>query len=339
LNKKTALKGFMATGFMVVGAIVIAQYSGVKIINPLASPDVVITQFNGEKTSLSVTEVVVKSPQQAYAHFQKEPPTYLNGTDIRGAFHLDSQGKLIVSRSIKQRFDYFFLMTEDKTLTEILNVIAGHLQDELQEPALSSAQRILENYTEYFHQYNKLMTQQEGLSQNDVHWLSEQITQLRHQTLGQEISDIFFAKEDALRQQALNAIADHDGQSQLSKHHEIPAHITKNQEKTLSYITSKKILNKALNENKSPQQIQQLREELYGHDAAQRLKKLDEKRSQWQVYVQRYQQLKQQLTASGISNLDIKEQINESLKHEYQLTDLQIKRLQSLDRIKSDSAS
>ena len=332
-------KGLMVMCVVVAVTVIITHYSGAKIISSLVSQDTAVTQFDNNIAPLPVEKITIIHPEEAYTDFKNSPPTYLKGTDIRGGFHLDLNGRLIISRSIKQRFDYFFLMTDHKTLAEIIKIISGHLQAELKGPALESAQIILVNYTKYFHQYNDFMMQQEGLSQGDVHWVSEQITKIRQETLGQEVSDAFFSKEDILRQQSLNTLANHDAKPQLSKQVDIPDNIIVNQEKTLSYVASKKILLSALNDNKSPKEIQELRKNLYGYDAALRLQKLDEERNQWKIYVQRYQNLKQELIVSGISKLDINAQIKESLKNEYQLTNQQIKRLESIDRSNSSPES
>lgn len=263
----------------------------------------------------------------AYENFLLAPPRYLKGTDIRGGFYLNEQKELIITPSIKKRFDYFFLMTNHIPLPDIIKIIQGHLYNELTEPALSTANDLLIDYVDYFKQYNALLESHSPKDNHNVYQLAEHISQLRIDILGEQVSEIFFGKSQALQDQSLNRLATKNSYHQFSTTTDLPEELKINQQATLSYSRSKQTINKALNEGASDTELQALRTQLYGAEAAIRLKKLDTQRAQWSQHIVNFQALNEQLIQTRMSPQQISSQLNATFSQNYNLTELQISQL------------
>ncbi|MEH6347145.1 MAG: lipase secretion chaperone [Bermanella sp.] len=273
--------------------------------------------------AMSETEIA----KAAYKKFLVSPPRYLQGTDLRGGFLLDGQGELIITASIKQRFDYFFLMTQHILLAEIINIIHGHLVNELTEPALTTAKSLLADYVNYFNNYNELMKSHSPKDNNNVYELAQEIAHLRIDILGEEVSEIFFGQSQVLQAHNLKRLAIKNQQHQYSSNLELPEKLQKSQQATLSYVTSKQSIKKSLEAGATEQELKSLRTELYGEEAALRLHELDKQREQWNQYLSNYQKLNKMLIQAGITQQQKTAQLNSTFKQEYNLTDTQINRL------------
>ena len=269
----------------------------------------------------------------AYNNFLSAPPRYLQGTDIRGEFHIDDQGNLIITASIKQRFEYFFLMTEHISLTDIINIIQGHLYSELTDPALTTAINLLTDYLDYFNQYNVLLSNQSPKDNHNVYELAEKISQLRIDTLGEEVNEIFFGQSQALQAQNLKRLAIENDVYQFSPSSDLPEKLQKNQQATLSYALSKQTIQKALQDGANEEELTALRTQLYGEEAALRLQELDIQRAQWNQHLSNYQALNTLLEQTGMNSQQILSQLQSTFSQDYGLTDMQINQLTAQARM------
>ncbi len=282
-----------------------------------------VSENTPQSTVIQNNEAIVA----AYKKFLLTPPSYLKNTDIRGGFYLNEQKDLIITPSIKKRFDYFFLMTNHIPLPDIIKIIQGHLYNELTEPALSTANDLLIDYVDYFKQYNALLESHSPKDNHNVYQLAEYISQLRTDILGEQVSEIFFEKSQALRNQSLNRLATENNLHQFSTTTELPEDLKINQQATLSYSRSKQTINKALKEGASNVELQVLRTQLYSAEAALRLQKLDTQRAQWNQHLVNYQSLNQQLIQTNMSPQQISLQLNATFSQNHGLTELQISQL------------
>ena len=304
-----------------------------KTNNIVAAPSQIISGNNFNKTLQPIAILENEMAKDSYENFLLSPPQYLQGTDIRGHFYIDEQGGLIITSSIKQRFDYFFLMTEHIPLTEIINIIHGHLVSELSGPALVTAKTLLEDYVNYFKQYNELMNNHAPKDNSNAYELAEEIAQLRIDILGNEVSEIFFGKSQALQAHNLKRLAIKNHQHQYSSPLDLPANLQKSQQATLGYVLSKQTIEKAQEAGANNQELNSLRTELYGEAAALRLQELDKQREQWNHYLSNYQELNKLLLQTGITEQQISSQLNATFSQEYNLTKTQINLLAAQTRM------
>lgn len=304
-------------------------------IDEIAASSFKSAKKNNSQATADNNNLINQDVIKTYQEFLNSPPRYLQGTDIRGEFYMDNQGELIITIGIKQRFDYFFLMTEHIPLNDIINIIHGHLEVELTESAFVQAQALLADYVQYFQQYNALMKNHSPKDNHNAHELAEQITNLRTDILGADVSEIFFGQSQALQMQNLNRLANKNQQIQYASSVSLPQHLKKNQQATLSFAQSKKTMIKALKEGASEQEINTLRIQLFGEEAAMRLKKLDEKRAQWNTHLAHYQKLNNMLMQTGLSQQEIVSQLNQTFQEEFELNNTQIALLAAQTRMAS----
>jgi len=305
----------------------------IKTNNIEADLSQIISENSSNQTLQPIAILENEMAKASYENFLLSPPRYLQGTDIRGHFYINEQGELIITPSIKQRFDYFFLMTEHIPLTEIINIIHGHLVSELSGPALITAKILLEDYVNYFKQYNELMNNHSPKDNSNAHELAQEIAQLRTDILGYEVSEIFFGKSQALQAQNLKRLAIKNQQHQYSSTLDLPENLQKSQQATLAYVLSKQTLEKAQKSGANAQELTLLRTELYGEEAALRLQELDKQREQWNQYLSNYQELNKLLLQTGITEQQISSLLNATFSQEYNLTKTQINLLAAQTRM------
>ncbi len=294
-------------------------------------------------------KVALQSPQkvqQNYQHYLKNVPAYLKGTNVRGTLLLDERSELVISGEIKKRFDYFYLLTGDKTPAQINDIIMGSLYSSLADPALQTALDLLEKYFRYMTEYQIMiesLTPQDA--QSDLLWLAQDINDLKANIFGEEVAKLFFGNEEALMQEslrlkALNKVSP-QGQANVDKYGGtgLPQEVIDNQQKTLSFYHAKQKIKQALDQGAKADDIAQLRNELFGEEAVQRLEKMDAQRRQWQRTIVAYQQIKKELSRSGgLSPSDLDSSLADTMRQSHGLTSVQLRRLAALERIATSTS-
>ncbi len=292
------------------------------------------------KQDFSAHSIKQDAVKKSFQDYLDNVPDYLQGTEFRGALLVDELGKLRITSQIKKRFDYFYLLSGDKTPAQIEDIIIGHLFTTLTEPALQMALDLLKNYSNYTKEYQILienLTPQDA--QSDLLWLAQEINDLKSNIFGKEIADIFFGSEDSIRQESLRLMAINNANpDQLHIPHDdlddLPRDIIENREKTLRFYTAKQEIQRALDTGIDAQALSQLRTKLYGEKAAQRLKRVDKNRQNWAIIVAEYQHRKSNLKQNGgLSDTDITTALEGQMRQSHQLSTIQLRRLAAQERI------
>ncbi len=292
----------------------------------------------------TISMVDLASQKIAIQHFQEyqnSVPAYMQGTELRGSLLIDDNGDLRITDQIKKRFDYFYLLSGDKTPSHIKDIIRGHLLLTLKEPALQTALELLDSYGRYINEYKNLienLTPQDA--QSDLMWLAQEIINLKESVFGEAVAKIFFGNEDALRQESLRLMALNKvsplEQVQMIEGTDssLSQEVIGNRKKTLSYYNTKQKIQGAVDNGAQADEITALRNELYGKEATQRLQKMDSRRQRWQRIISAYQQVKGNLISNGgLSDTDLQNALDVEMRQSYQLTAGQLRRLAALDRI------
>lgn len=262
---------------------------------------------HSETNSEQITTKWSKSDSKiAYEKLVQSPPEYLKGTDLRGAFPVDENNQLILHRKIKQRFDYFFLMSSDLSHEEIVAVIRGNIYLELNGDAQQQALSLLENYNQYLIQYNNLISRNgashvSGLSQNDLQNLLDDIQSLRISLLGEQVAEVFFAQEAWLQSQSIGLIQDKGESASLYEQS-----IMENQAKTLIYESKKEKLKNLLGNEPSPEELKAFRVQEYGDAATARLEALDVSRKAFKDNLREVKRIHEQQKNNGLSGQENK---------------------------------
>ena len=126
-----------------------------------------------------------------YSKFMANRPPYLDDVELPGEYSVDENGNLIVNGGVKDMLDYFMLGIGDIPFDQLHDLIAGNMYTSLQEPALSQALQLLDNYFSYVDSYDQWEKgfDKEQLVANDpanLKTLMQDLENLRRQHLGDE---------------------------------------------------------------------------------------------------------------------------------------------------------
>jgi lipase chaperone LimK len=255
------------------------------------------------------TSSAVASPSSA-----KQLPASFSGTQVDGVFQVDEQGNLRITRDIVQIFDYFLSAIGEETLTQSIERLQAHIRNQLPAPAEAQALALLEQYLDYKRQLVLLERDLPQLPSLDALKQRELAVQaLRARLFSSEAHQAFFATEESYnlftlerlaiqRDDSLDANAKGEALDRLRDGlpEELQASVLPQLHSELRSQTS--ALQAA---GGSAAQVQALRQQLVGNQAASRLQALDQQRQSWKQRLQRFQQEKSAIdTHPGLSPAD-----------------------------------
>lgn len=245
---------------------------------------------------------LVKSSPATKTNAQQLPASF-NGTQVDGVFQLDEQGNLRITRDIVQIFDYFLSAIGEEPLSRSIERLQAYIRSQLSGSAQAQAQALslLEQYLDYKRQLVQLERDLPQLSSLDALKQREIAVQaLRARIFSNEAHQAFFAGDERYnlftlerlaiqRDDSLDANAKGAALDQLreSLPEELQASVLPQLHSELRSQTA------ALQaDGGSAAQVQALRQQLVGNQAAGRLQVLDQQRQKWQQRLERFQQEK-----------------------------------------------
>lgn len=285
-----------------------------------------------------------------YQKFMANRPPYLDDVELPGGYAVDENGNLIVNSAVKEILDYFMLGIGDIPFDQLHDLIAGNMYSSLQEPALSQALQLLDNYFSYIDSYDQWEKgfDKEQLMANDptnLKTLMQDLENLRREHLGDAAYEAFFAEEAltnaayvdariALQQEGLtesekSAIRENLEQS-------LPESVRIAQKQAMVQVDLAEKTQALINSGASEQEIYQARVQLVGEEAAQRLQAVDAEEKAWEQKRRQYKALLTDVPGTdGLSEEERSQYIADVAQKELGLSANEIKRMQALDRIES----
>ncbi len=294
--KKTVKKILLLVPLVFVSAV-----AGMLYLDPANSPVIVdpgtSEASNAEHSAATTTRsnAALKAPTQSEG-MQALPPSFA-GTQVDGVFRVDAAGQLIISEDIRRIFDYFLAAVGEEPLRNSVDRLQGYIASQLQEPARQQALGLLEQYLAY---KRELVLLERDLPQiADLQAMRQResaVRALRARIFDGETQQAFFAREQAYNQFTLERLAIlHDArlddaakaaavdQLRNSLPPEMHDSVLPQLQNDLRQQTAK-----LQAEGANAAQIRQLRQQLVGAEATQRLEALDQKRQTWNQRVSRY---------------------------------------------------
>lgn len=227
----------------------------------------------------------------------------LKGTTIDGLYPVDEDGNLLLSKDIKHRFEYFLSTMGEFSFAEVQKMIRDDIELNLQEPALSQALTLFEDYVAYKY---ALVELEENLQApkdyeiNDIERMRYQLQQLRdkrREYFDQETVSAFFGFDEMyddymlskLEIQANSQLTAQEKQAQIeSLDQSLPADVQQMRSETNKVSDVFKITQEMRESGSNEEEIFEVNSQAFGQEAAQRLQALDAKRQAWQGKVDRY---------------------------------------------------
>ncbi|MCQ4295251.1 lipase secretion chaperone [Pseudomonas stutzeri] len=241
-------------------------------------------------------------------------PASFQGTQIDGQLRVDAAGNLIIGAEIRQLFDYFLAAIGEEPLKNSVARLRRQITTELREPAQGQALTVLNQYLSYKRQLLDLeASYARAPDLSALRQRLDAVQALRARLLDPAVHQAFFAIDEAYDRFSLERLAirfdpamdsDAKGRAIDQLRAGLPAEL---QELLMPQLQTelREQTNALVQSGAGPEQVRQLRQQLVGSAAADRLDALDRQRQQWQQRVTAYQQARASIESTrGLDDLE-----------------------------------
>ncbi len=227
----------------------------------------------------------------------------LKGTSIDGLYPVDADGNLLLSDDIKHRFEYFLSIMGEFSLAEVQKMIRDDIKLNLQEPALTQALKLFEDYVGYKYALAELeqsLQSPQVYEFNDIERMRYQLQLLRdkrREYFDQETVSAFFGFDEMyddymlskLEIQANTQLTAEEKQAQIqSLDDALPMDVQEMRAQTNKVSDVFNLTQEMRASGANEDEIFKVNSQAFGQEAAQRLQALDEQRQVWQGKVDQY---------------------------------------------------
>jgi lipase chaperone LimK len=239
---------------------------------------------------------------------------------VDGVFRLDAHGNLLISEDIRRIFDYFLAAIGEEPLSASVARLRAYIAAQLPVQAREQALALLNQYLDYKRELVLLERDLPQMANLDALRQRESAVQaLRARLFDSQTQQAFFGREEAYNQFSLQrlAIANDRQLDDNAKavaidqlRNSLPAEM---QDAVLPQLQNDLRQQTAALQaaGAKPEQIRQLRQQLVGAEATQRLEALDQQRQTWKKRIAQYRQEKTAIeNNSGMSASDKRAAIN-----------------------------
>lgn len=284
------------------------------------------TQSQVNKNSIASAVIAASknsSSKQQFVTGLENLPASLHDTEVDGGFELDADGNLIITNRIRQLFDYFLSVQGEESLATIVQRLRAYIHHTLSGDAAAEAEKLLEDYIGYLDDVAALdstVTPGQGIDPIQLRAQKEQLAAIRAGRFDAVANDAFFAEEEAYDRYTLarlevmqdeNLSADERASRLAALENQLPPELQESMRDITRYQDLQTLTQQWQETDGSPANLQQMRENLVGREAAERLAKLDQERAQWQQRVDSWLREREAiLSNAGISEADKERQID-----------------------------
>ena len=303
--------------------------------------------LHAKKGAIEGVKQVIKPVQYGdYQSIYGPLPSSLEGAPLPTGLSIDAQGQLVPTVALQRLFDFFLTTVGEEPLERVIERINEYLAFQLEEPALSQAKGILENY-------QAMKTAMIEMEQNwseeiemtgdrpEFQAIVDRKRDLRREFLGEEVYQAFFETDEKLDNYMLqkltilkdDTLTEPEKQARLT---EIEALLPekfqekKAQERQLDNFYQE--VEQAKSQGASEQDIYQMRLETLGAEKADRYQQAERAQQSWDDRVTVYREERQQILDSGLSAQDQADQIQALREMHFEGRELM--RIPVIDRMK-----
>mgnify|MGYP000114972144 FL=1 len=281
----------------------------------LSKPSVTISQSKHSDVVEVATDTDFTSSVSQSSDAHNQLPEFLRnsslkGTSIDGLYPVDDDGNLLLSGSIKHRFEYFLSTMGEFSLEQVQQMIRDDIELNLQEPARSQALKLFEDYIGYKYALAELEQSLQAPKEyeiNDIERMRLQLQQLRdkrREYFSQDAVDAFFGFDELyddfmlsrLEIQASSQLTSKEKAEQIaSLEQNLPDQVRNMRDDTQRVSQVFEITQSMREEGASEDEIFEHNSQEFGQEAAERLRALDTKRQAFQQKVDEYLANKQSI--------------------------------------------
>lgn len=250
-------------------------------------------------------------------------PASLQDTEVDGGFELDINGNLIVNHRIRQLFDYFLTAQGEEPLPILLRRLRAYIHHTLSGDAAIEAEQLLDNYVGYLNDaasVDSRVVPGQKIDPAQIREQKEQLSAIRASRFDAVANDAFFAEEEAYDRYTLarlelmedDSLSLDERASRLAGlENQLPPALQESLKEITRYQNLQALTQQWQESDGDTGNLQQIRENVVGREAADRLAKLDQERAEWQQRMDNWQRERAIIQSnSGISDADKKRQID-----------------------------
>ncbi len=265
--------------------------------------------------------------------------TSLADTQVPAKLNIDRQGHLIVDSNSKAILDYFLSLSGEIPEQQIRSL----LQQWASGTAGETAARELTTLHDSYQHYLRAFSSGDFAATNDSN-IRDQLQRrqrLRDDILGADHASSFFADEDRYDQYSLqrhdilaSELSDQEKELALTTLRQTqPEHLARQYQQQHQLRTLQKSEQVLIESGGDETDLFALHQQQFGDAAALRLQQLSRQRNNWKRKVDDYQQQRQKIQMSGLSDQDQQQQL-EQLRSTL-FSEAEQQRISALERIQS----
>lgn len=268
----------------------------------------------------------------------------LRDTDVDGALAVDAAGRLVVAPALRRFFEYFFVASGEESDARIRMRIETEIRARLRGEAQQAAFDQLEHYLAYRRRGRAVADA--VAADGDLAARAEALRRLRRESFGARDAAAVFADEEAasavaIEQRRLAADASLSDDERAAQFAMLEARLPQALREVRAAVTAPLRLahdEAALREaGGSREEVQALREQAVGHEAAERLAALDQRRAAWQGRVDAYRRERAAIDADASASPAERETALDALRARH-FVGTELQRIGALDRMQDEAA-
>jgi lipase chaperone LimK len=252
-------------------------------------------------------ELMKVVPHVPFVTGLEQLPASLAGTEVDGEILIDSQQNLVVTGRLRDLFDYFLNTLGEETLPTIIDRIRAYVAHRVPEPAQSQTLKLLDQYIAYRQAVENLgmkTSPNEAFDVDVIERLKSREIALRQQYFSTAEIDAFFGMQDAIDQNALaslrvqqnpNLSAAQKAAQIAQLQAQLPEEVQAQLKPTLQIEQLNQLTDEWKQRGGSAEELRQIRTNLVGAEATQRLEALDQEDAAWQQRIDQYLAARQQV--------------------------------------------
>ena len=243
----------------------------------------------------------------------------LEGTQIDCALTANAAGELILDGNIRNCFEYFITQMGEKSLNVIDQQVRKHLETILPTRAAQQATDLWQRYLKYREAEGTIQVTGKTSDPDHLQRVFNALRELRQQYFKPLEIDALFGDEMTYNQYTIDRVnimenkalnANQKAEQLKQRFAQLPLDLQKNIQ-DISKLQDLRDLTKQLKANNGTQaQLRQMREQLVGAAAAERLEQLDQNRASWQNRIDSYLNQRDTILNSKQADQDKQNAIN-----------------------------
>lgn len=311
---------------IVIACVVVSLIALVVWLKPTDSPSSTVSSPDTNTASSNILSSSPltqnpNTPQSASAVLDNTEAlaSSLEGTQIDCALSATAAGDLVLDSNIRNCFEYFITQMGEKTLSVIDLQVRKHLATILPARAAQQAIDLWQRYLKYREAEGTLQVASKNSDPDHFQRVFDALNQLRQQYFKPLEIDALFGDEMTYNQYTIDRInimenkalnANQKAEQLKQRFAQLPVDLQKNIQ-DISKLQDLRDLTKQLKANNGTQaQLRQMREQLVGAAAADRLEQLDQSRASWQNRIDTYLNQRDTILNSKQADQDKQNAIN-----------------------------